>query len=422
MLNYDVTDIGNSISVPKGSEGTNTTAPELKRSVSPSQRASQTVDREEYLVSIGSNVNSGSHTNNNNNNNSNNNNKNNSNNNSTPSNVAAHVRGSLTLLKTKAALNRRRRTVAEIESTATEAEEGATDFADEFEIDNRQRNGQKIINEGTAAPPRVLVDLSKAFDHSVDQHGEGLLRPRVSGPHNTKAVDDDMHSSAEFDNESSHRLASDTGNVNHHLNECPTCSRKFNPDAFGKHVKVCEKVFIKKRKEFDSASKRVNGNPDLQSFIEEKSRYGKNTSKLSKQQSQSNMSTSTARAATAMTLAGTGNGSSTSTTHEVPKWKAQSIAFRAAMKSARDVTVAIATGAPLPPPPISAPDPSLVQCPHCERRFNETAAERHIPQCRNIRAKPSMLVRGGGTNASKNAAISTPVDRSKRGLSNKSNW
>ena len=35
----------------------------------------------------------------------------------------------------------------------------------------------------------------------------------------------------------------------------------------------------------------------------------------------------------------------------------------------------------------SAPDSSLVPCPHCGRRFNENAAERHIPKCNDIKAK-----------------------------------
>lgn len=34
----------------------------------------------------------------------------------------------------------------------------------------------------------------------------------------------------------------------------------------------------------------------------------------------------------------------------------------------------------LPPPPPST-NPDYIQCPHCGRRFNEAAAERHIPKC-----------------------------------------
>lgn len=53
------------------------------------------------------------------------------------------------------------------------------------------------------------------------------------------------------------------------------------------------------------------------------------------------------------------------------------------------------TLADLPPPPKSE-NPDYVQCPHCNRKFNETAAERHIPKCQDIRAKPTMLKKKGG--------------------------
>ena len=41
-----------------------------------------------------------------------------------------------------------------------------------------------------------------------------------------------------------------------------------------------------------------------------------------------------------------------------------------------------AAGAPLPPPQPSAPNPDYVQCPYCQRRFQEAAAERHSPFCK----------------------------------------
>lgn len=82
---------------------------------------------------------------------------------------------------------------------------------------------------------------------------------------------------------------------------------------------------------------------------------------------------------------------------EKPKWKQQSLQFREAMRAARMYGQAAAKGEDLPPPVMSAPDPSLVPCPHCGRRFNEKAAERHIPQCQNIRAKPSILKKGAGS-------------------------
>ena len=52
-----------------------------------------------------------------------------------------------------------------------------------------------------------------------------------------------------------------------------------------------------------------------------------------------------------------------------------------------------------PPPPVDEEYDDRVQCPHCMRKFNATAAERHIPKCSSIRAKPKMLVKGGGGGA-----------------------
>ena len=43
--------------------------------------------------------------------------------------------------------------------------------------------------------------------------------------------------------------------------------------------------------------------------------------------------------------------------------------------------------ADLPPPPPSV-NPDYVQCPHCGRNYAPNVAERHIPKCVNIQAKP----------------------------------
>lgn len=40
-----------------------------------------------------------------------------------------------------------------------------------------------------------------------------------------------------------------------------------------------------------------------------------------------------------------------------------------------------------------------VPCPHCGRRFAELVAERHIPKCVDIRAKPGRLMAAGGRGA-----------------------
>ena len=148
---------------------------------------------------------------------------------------------------------------------------------------------------------------------------------------------------------------------------CNSCSRHFNPMSFHKHVQVCEKVFIRKRQAFDSSKMRIQAIPELIDHIR-----------------------------------GKGGGTSSNITIPTPPtpasstWKEQSESFRQSMKAARLVRQAVAAGRPLPPPLTTLPDPSLVPCPHCGRRYSSKAADRHIPQCANIIAKPSSLKRGAG--------------------------
>lgn len=64
-------------------------------------------------------------------------------------------------------------------------------------------------------------------------------------------------------------------------------------------------------------------------------------------------------------------------------WRRTHEEFIRAIRSAKQVQQHIANGgklSDLPPPPPSE-NPDFVQCPHCNRRFNEAAAERHIPKC-----------------------------------------
>jgi DNA-directed RNA polymerase subunit RPC12/RpoP len=212
--------------------------------------------------------------------------------------------------------------------------------------------------------------------------------------------------------------------------ECPDCGRRFNPAPYERHVKICAKVFLQKRKVFDSTKMRTKDDPELAKLAQQALKKEKQQQKMAQMkaaapsnrndgnvvqkgdstgrsdlyhelpsQNDSNIAKSkpSKPKQSSVNTEGVGNKSS--------KWKDQSKAFREAMRAARQVTQAIAEGKPLPPPVMSAPDPSLIPCPHCGRRFNEKAAERHIPQCQNIKAKPSSLKRGsGGVATTANAA------------------
>ena len=63
-------------------------------------------------------------------------------------------------------------------------------------------------------------------------------------------------------------------------------------------------------------------------------------------------------------------------------WRTQHENFVKAIRYAKGVSNE-------PPPPTENPD--YVQCPHCERKFNPATAERHIPKCKDIKAKPARL-------------------------------
>ena len=90
--------------------------------------------------------------------------------------------------------------------------------------------------------------------------------------------------------------------------------------------------------------------------------------------------------------------------NKLPKWKRDQMNFEAAMKSTKQVAEAKASGRPLPPPVATSDEcDDRVPCPHCGRRFNALAAERHIPKCTSISAKPKMLTRGGGGQATSSA-------------------
>jgi hypothetical protein len=154
--------------------------------------------------------------------------------------------------------------------------------------------------------------------------------------------------------------------------ECPDCGRKFNPIPYEKHIKICAKVFLQKRQAFDSKKHRMN--EELEKLEREKKQAEKYNKKKGKA-AQAERET-------------TGEKSS--------KWKEQSKQFREAMRAARVAAQAEANGEAPPAFVPSAPDPSLIPCPNCGRHFNERAAERHLPLCKNIKAQPKSLKRGSG--------------------------
>ena len=85
----------------------------------------------------------------------------------------------------------------------------------------------------------------------------------------------------------------------------------------------------------------------------------------------------------------------------VPEWKKQHIDFINHIRYAKRMTTVQKQGGDirlLAPPPAQLADPTAdyVQCPHCRRKYNQQAAERHIPLCKNIINKPKPPPRAAG--------------------------
>lgn len=165
------------------------------------------------------------------------------------------------------------------------------------------------------------------------------------------------------------------------LQECRDCGRKFNEKAFVVHRRVCRKVFVEKRKKFDAKAQML---PEEAAKVAREG--GSPGSRAGGRGRGRGRSRGGGRAGGRPgAIGGAKKG----------KWAAQSSQLRQALQAARAYKVAEKTGdfSKVPTVP-SAPVDDLTQCPHCGRRFNETAAERHIPRCKDIVAKPKTLVRG----------------------------
>ncbi|XP_043672230.1 uncharacterized protein LOC122631073 isoform X3 [Vespula pensylvanica] len=147
-------------------------------------------------------------------------------------------------------------------------------------------------------------------------------------------------------------------NTTENLIACKVCGRRFAQDRVNLHEQICAKTMQKKRKQFDTTMYRVKGT-ELESFVKKSSK--KSDLKPKKPEVKSN-------------------------------WRRKHEEFINAIRSAKQVQAHLAAGgrlSDLPPPPVSDTS-DYIQCPHCGRKFNQAAAERHIPKCEHmLHNKPS---------------------------------
>ena len=169
------------------------------------------------------------------------------------------------------------------------------------------------------------------------------------------------------------------------LAQCGNCGRKFARDRLARHESACANV-SKPRRTFDAAKMRVAGT-EAAAFVQKRGTRPQSGARGGRGGAAGGSRGKGAAAASERAISGAAKKA---------KWRAEHEAFIANIRNARQVTQAIKSGVDvrdLPPPPPSAPDPSLVPCPHCGRTFNETAAERHIPRCKTTINRPKALRR-----------------------------
>ena len=187
---------------------------------------------------------------------------------------------------------------------------------------------------------------------------------------------------------------------------CPTCSRNFNKKAGERHIAICTSVFIEKPKNvFDGSKMRINGIAELAPEVKELAARQAAKEKQEKKKGKRDESTGTSIVASSID---TTNTSATNASKKSSKWKSESNALRLAMSAAKpknqsdsnsddspsgsqhgDTNVVVESAA-------RHEDDGLQPCPHCSRRFNAKAADRHIPQCQDIRAQPKSLKKRSG--------------------------
>jgi endogenous inhibitor of DNA gyrase (YacG/DUF329 family) len=150
---------------------------------------------------------------------------------------------------------------------------------------------------------------------------------------------------------------------------CKHCGRKFRPEAKERHEAICVKVFQKERKKFKVAEHRAPAEA-LQLQQEAKRAQRREGNKRPGQVAEN---------------------------HASNNWRVKHEAFQNAIKDARVVSKFQREGRDLRdlPPPKSLPSEldDRVPCPHCGRKFGQQQAERHIPHCKNTKAKPNGILR-----------------------------
>ncbi|KAG1652797.1 Zinc finger C2HC domain-containing protein 1C [Nymphon striatum] len=165
--------------------------------------------------------------------------------------------------------------------------------------------------------------------------------------------------------------------VDPNLTPCKICGRSFAKDRIDKHVGICKSTTQKKRKVFDITKMRTQGT-EAEKYV----RKGLHKKAVPTKKS---------------------------------NWRKKHEDFMKTVAAAKQISQLQAAGvklSDLPPPPPSD-NSDYVQCPHCNRKFSDRAADRHIPMCENILSNKSNSSKNQW-NTSKKPALANRIAARRR--------
>ena len=224
----------------------------------------------------------------------------------------------------------------------------------------------RLMSSRSLLPARTVEEEESGSEEEAEEVHDWNAPYEPTYQRASSRVQDQLETSAEFHYD--FNPAEEFPEGEPELHDCPDCGRRFRVDIIARHMTSCKKN-QRKRPPLDMRQQRLD--PEIRETLGSLSSKKGPTRK---------------GAPTALKVETDGQ----------PQWKKESSAFREAMRNAREMSAAVKVGAPLPTYQPSGPDPNLIPCPHCGRRFNDKAAERHIPKCKDIVAKPSRLQAGSG--------------------------
>ncbi|KAG5314367.1 ZC21C protein, partial [Acromyrmex insinuator] len=223
---------------------------------------------------------------------------------------------------------------------------------------DKQQTASSASGRPTSSNSSVnLIQDSSAKSRMESERGKGI--GKGAGKSRSKTIEKPSSSNGKFTNSAS--FNEDAINDMKGLLKCKTCGRSFAQNRINLHEEICMKTTTKKRKQFDPVMNRVRGT-ELEPFV--KKGFTKRETKTKKSETK-------------------------------PDWRRKHEEFINAIRYARETQARLAAGENLsnlpPPPPTDTSD--YIQCEHCGRKFNSSAAERHIPICKRMHDKKQTQAR-----------------------------